>query len=90
MVELTLNCFFAIQSVLSINMKSPITKLLVLTNQSPSGSLIYFPYSFDNQRSKCANIYETFLDIYFSEFSSFILKVPVEKSCYKLGRTSWY
>ena len=25
-------------------MKSPIRKLLVLTNQSSSGSLIYFPY----------------------------------------------
>ena len=42
-VELTFNCFFAIQSVLSINMKPPIRKLLVLTNQSSCVSLIYFP-----------------------------------------------
>ena len=39
-------------------MKSPIRKLLVLTNQSSSGSLIYFPYRcFDNERSKYAKIY---------------------------------
>ena len=44
-------CFFTIQSVLSINMKSPIEKLLVSTNQSSSGSLICFAYScFDSQR----------------------------------------
>ena len=43
MIELTFNCFFAIQLVLSINMNSPIKKLLVLTNQSSAGSLIYFP-----------------------------------------------
>ena len=36
-------CFFAIQSVLRINTKPPIRKLLVLTNQSSSGGLIYFP-----------------------------------------------
>ena len=43
MIELRFNCFFAIQSVSNINTKPPIRKLLVLTNQSSSGSLIYFP-----------------------------------------------
>ena len=42
MIELTFNCFFAIQSVLSINRKPPIRDSLVLTNQSSSGILIYF------------------------------------------------
>ena len=42
MIELTFNCFFAIQSVLSINRKPPIRDLLVLTNQSSPGILIYF------------------------------------------------
>ena len=41
-VKLRFNCFFAIQSGLSMNIKSPIRKLLFLTNQSPSGSLIFF------------------------------------------------
>ena len=37
-------------------MKSPIRKLLVLANQSSSGSLIYFAYRYlDSQRSKHAN-----------------------------------
>ena len=45
MIDLRFNCFFAIQSVSSINMTPPIRKPLVLTNQSPSGSLIYFPYN---------------------------------------------
>ena len=41
-VKLTFNCFFAIESGLSMNIKSPIRKLLFLTNQSSSDSLIYF------------------------------------------------
>ena len=61
-------------------MKSPIRKLLVLTNQSSSGSLIYFTYRcFDCYRSKYANIAirnkmqgSTFADI---DFSIFIFKV---------------
>ena len=52
MIELTSNCFFSIQSVLSINIKSPIRKLLVLTNQSSSYRC------FD--RAKEANIYEIY------------------------------
>ena len=76
-------CFFTIQSVLSINMKSPIKKLLVSTNQSSSGSLIYFAYScFDSQRSKYAKIAirntmpdSKVADIDFSDFSIFIFKV---------------
>ena len=42
--SLTSNCFFAIQSVVSINIKSPINKLLVLIAQTSSDSLIYFGY----------------------------------------------
>ena len=58
-------------------MKSPIRKLLVLTNQSSSGSLIYFPYRcFDGYRNMQVS---TFADINFSDFSSFIFKVPVVK-----------
>ena len=87
-------CFFTIQSVLSINMKSPIEKLLVSTNQSSSGSLIYFAYScFDSQRSKYAKIAirNTMPDSKVADidFSIFIFKVkhvfmeekdnPVEK-----------
>ena len=87
-------CFFTIQSVLSINMKSPIEKLLVSTNQSSSGSLICFAYScFDSQRSKYAKIAirNTMPDSKVADidFSIFIFKVkhvfmeekdnPVEK-----------
>ena len=85
MTELTFNSFFAIQSVLSINMKSPIRKLSVLTNQSSSGSLITFPTDFWPHPKEwiCKNTRNiqdsTFADIYFSDFSSFIFKVPVEK-----------
>ena len=42
LIKLTSNCAFAIESILSINVKSPIRKLLVLTNKSSSGNLIYF------------------------------------------------
>ena len=46
----------AIQSVLSISMKSPIKKLLVSINQSSSGNMIYFYQKFFD-RAKEANIY---------------------------------
>ena len=51
-----MNCFFPIQSALSTNMKSPIRKLLFLTNQLSSGSLIYFAYliCFDSEKKKYA------------------------------------
>ena len=88
MIELTFNCFFAIQSVLSINMNSPIRKLLVLTNQSSSGNHLT-----DVLTTKEANMkkYTKYIALYinFSEFSSFIFQVPVEKVA--IGRrTSWY
>ena len=83
MIELIPNCFLAIQSVLSINMKSLIRKLLVLTNQSFSGSFIYFAYRcFDSLRSKHADIAirnkmqdSTFEDIDFYDFPIFLFKV---------------
>ena len=86
MIELRFNCFFAIKSVSNINTKPPIRKLLVLTNQSSSGSLIYFPCNVLRQSIlRCyvkvlRNMQESkFADIYFYEFSSFVFKVPVEK-----------
>ena len=45
-LTLTFNCLFAIQSAVSISIKSPIKKLLVSINQSDSGNLIYFYYKF--------------------------------------------
>ena len=58
-------------------MKSPIRKLLILTNQSSSDSLIYFFYRCFG-RSKYANIAirkktqdPTFVDIDFSDFYTF-------------------
>ena len=103
LIELTSNCFFAIQSVLSINMKSPIRKLLVLTNQSSSGSLIYFAYKCnDNQRTKCANIVirsaglyvckNWFLYFYFQSKSRFHGRSSqtCKKACGRWGRTWWY
>ena len=55
-VKLTFNCFFAIESGLSMNIKSPIRKLLFLTNQSSSDSLIYFGLQMFSQLKK--EIYE--------------------------------
>ena len=51
-VKLTFNCFFAIESGLSMNIKSPIRKLLFLTNQSSSDSLIYFGLQMFSQLKK--------------------------------------
>ena len=51
-VKLTFNCFFAIESGLSMNIKSPIRKLLFLTNQSSSDSLIYFALQMFSQLKK--------------------------------------
>ena len=56
-----------------MNMKSPIRKLLVLTNQSSSGSLIYYPYRCEmyEKYAKICEIYiqySTFADINFSDF----------------------
>ena len=44
LIKLASNCFFVIQSVLVINVKSPIRKFLVLTNQSSSAILTYFAF----------------------------------------------
>ena len=79
MIEFTFTCFFAIQSVLSINMKLPIRKLtnhlLVI--------LSTFLTVWQLKKQICKNIQNTqdstFADIYFSDFSSFIFKVPVDK-----------
>ena len=51
-VKLTFNCFFAIESGLSMNIKSPIRKLLFLTNQSSSDSFIYFSLHMFSQLKK--------------------------------------
>ena len=64
------NCFFAIQSVLCVGMKSPIMKLLASINQSNSANLVYMYYKFFN-RAKEENIYaitSTFADIEFFVF----------------------
>ena len=63
-------------------MKSPIKKLLVLTNQSFC-DLFSLQMFWQLKKQICKNIrniqYTTFADIHFSDFSSFIFEVTVEK-----------
>ena len=57
MINIENQLFLPIRSVLSMNINSRISKLLVSINQSFSGYLIYFYYNiFD--RAKEANMYE--------------------------------
>ena len=60
-------------------MKPPIRKLLVLTNQSSSGSLIYFPCNVLTKyfAMLCKSITKYAGIVLFEK--SFIFKVPVEK-----------
>ena len=66
-------------------MKSPIRKLLVLTNQSPFGRLVYFPYrcltakEANMQKYTKYAVFDVRRYINFSDFSSFIFKAPIEK-----------
>ena len=57
MIDINIQLFLFIQSVLSININSPIKKVLVSINQSSFDYLIYFYYKFFD-RAKTANIYE--------------------------------
>ena len=71
LIKLTSDCFFAIQSVLAINIKSQIKKLLVLINQPRFWFTLLFIYiAIRNKIQDC-----TFADINFSDFSIFIFKV---------------
>ena len=57
MIDINIQLFLFIQSVLSININSPIKKVLVSINQSSFDYLIYFYYKFFD-RAKTASIYE--------------------------------
>ena len=98
LIKLTSNCFFIIQSVLAINKKSPVTKLLVLTNQSSSDILIYFAFYLYRFKKQNARLYVRrywffwFFYFYFHSKSRFhgIKRQRCRKSCYRWGRTWWY
>ena len=90
------DCFFTIQSVLSININSPIRKLLLSIIESFSGYLIDAKYMsntlFTNfLTAEKANRYMMWNKMGGRNHSRFHWRrQPFRKSCYSWGRTRWY